>query len=59
MAATWQEAQAVADYIQSVMLEDSLVTSHPVYQPVNDPIEIIQLFDGIAYFKVSFNRFTK
>ena len=49
----------MADYIQSVMLEDSLVTSHPVYQPVNDPIEIIQLFDGIAYFKVSFNRFTK
>ena len=46
----------MADYIQTVMLEDSLVTSHPVYQPVNDPIEIIQLFDGIAYFKVSFNR---
>ena len=34
------------------MVEDSLVSSHPVYQPVNDPIEIAQLFDNIAYVKV-------
>ena len=49
---TWQEAQAVAQDIQGVMVEDSLVSSHPVYQPVNDPIEIAQLFDNIAYVKV-------
>ena len=34
------------------MVEDSLVSSHPVYQPVNDPAEISALFDRITYSKV-------
>ena len=38
--------------MQPVMVEDSLVTSHPVYQSVNDPAEISGLFDYITYDKV-------
>ena len=34
---------------------DGLVTSHPVYQPVNDPGEIDALFDTITYSKVGYN----
>ena len=32
---------------------DALPTSHPVYQEVGDPAEIIQLFDDITYGKVT------
>jgi len=31
---------------------DSLVTSHPIYVPVNHPDEIAEIFDGISYSKV-------
>ena len=32
---------------------DALVTSHPVYVPVNHPDEINEIFDRISYVKVS------
>ena len=32
---------------------DSLVTSHPIYVPVNNPVEIKEIFDAISYGKVS------
>ena len=48
-----QEGQSVAEYTQKVMVEDSLISSHPVYQPVDNPSEIDSMFDSITYDKVS------
>ena len=31
---------------------DGLVTSHPIYVPVNNPDEINEIFDRISYAKV-------
>ena len=45
--------------VQGVMVEDSLVSSHPVYQPVNDPAEISALFDRITYSKVRASTMAK
>ena len=35
------------------IVDDSLPSSHPVYQPVNDPNQIGALFDHISYDKVT------
>ena len=32
---------------------DALVSSHPIYIPVNHPSEIDEIFDSISYSKVS------
>ena len=47
-----QEGQNVGESLQKVMVEDSLISSHPVYQPVTDPADIGSLFDSITYDKV-------
>ena len=44
----------MTDQLQYVMKEDALLSSHPVYQPVNHPDDINQIFDGITYDKVSY-----
>ena len=49
---TFQEAQFVTDAMQDVLQIDGLMSSHPVYQPVNHPDQISQVFDTIAYSKV-------
>ena len=37
----------------SAFAADALVTSHPIYVPVNHPDEINEIFDSISYQKVS------
>ena len=34
-----------------VMTKDSLLTSHPISTPINDPDDIPQFFDSISYDK--------
>lgn len=48
-----QEEQFLVDRLHPVMRLDGLVTSHPVYQTVNDPGEIDALFDTVTYSKVN------
>ncbi|XP_041356302.1 aminopeptidase N-like [Gigantopelta aegis] len=43
--------QFVVEDLQSVFNFDALVTSHPVYVPVNHPDEINEIFDRISYAK--------
>ena len=50
------ETQFVASYLHSVMNEDSLASSRPIYLPVSYTSEITSLFDAITYDKV---RLTK
>ena len=52
MIILYQDDQFVIEDLQRVMRLDGLITSHPVYQPVNDPGEIDALFDTITYAKV-------
>ena len=40
--------------IYSVMTKDSLLTSHAISTPINDPDDIPQFFDSISYDKVSY-----
>lgn len=35
-----------------VMVDDALVTSHPIIVDVSTPAEITSVFDGISYNKV-------
>lgn len=49
----WQEKQFLPDDLHPVLKDDGLATSHPIYQPVNNPTEINQLFDSISYKKVN------
>lgn len=46
----------MVEYLQNVMEPDSLVSSHPVYLTIDDPLSIAQLFDDITYNKVIFYR---
>ena len=46
------ETQFVASYLHSVMNEDSLASSRPIYLPVSYTSEITSLFDAITYDKV-------
>lgn len=45
--------QFVAIEMHDAFEFDCLVTSHPIYSPVNDPDEIAEIFDGISYSKVN------
>lgn len=46
------EKQFVGSTLHSVMVEDSLASSRPVYLPVSYTAEINALFDSITYDKV-------
>ena len=48
----FQFEQFVFD-IYEVFEIDALVTSHPIYVPVDNPDEINEIFDAISYSKVS------
>ncbi|XP_074661523.1 aminopeptidase N-like [Tubulanus polymorphus] len=39
------------DSVFAVMTKDSLITSHPVSAPIEDPDDIVQFFDSISYDK--------
>ncbi|XP_077977799.1 aminopeptidase N-like [Glandiceps talaboti] len=45
------DQQFLTDDLHKVFIVDSLSTSHPVYQTVTTPIEILDNFDMIAYQK--------
>ena len=38
--------------LQDALEFDGLVSSHPIYVPVNNPDEINEIFDTISYSKV-------
>ena len=48
----FQEEEFVVSEMQYVMRLDGLVSSHPIYQPVNLPDELYAIFDAITYYKV-------
>ena len=50
----FQFEQIIFDLYDKVFVDDALVTSHPIYIPVNNPIEIGQIFDAISYEKVMY-----
>ena len=37
----------------SALRADGFASSHPVFVPVQDPDEILEIFDGISYDKVN------
>jgi aminopeptidase N len=45
------EEKFVLNEMQKVMQDDASLTSHPISQPVNQPDEIISVFDAISYKK--------
>ena len=45
--------QFVTDALLRALHEDSLINSHPILVPVDDPAEINEIFDAISYSKVS------
>ncbi|XP_052782181.1 putative aminopeptidase-2 isoform X1 [Mya arenaria] len=48
----WQMwEQFIYDELHLALELDSLVSSHPIYVPVNDPVEIHEIFDTISYSK--------
>ncbi|ELU00955.1 hypothetical protein CAPTEDRAFT_209320 [Capitella teleta] len=50
----WEmENQFVVNSMQYVFALDGLASSHPIYQTVNHPSEISQIFDSITYYKGS------
>lgn len=49
----FQFEQFVVSYMHEVFDMDSLVTSHPIYGPVNTPADMHAIFDFTAYAKVS------
>lgn len=57
----WEmEKQFLTEALHLVMKDDSLATSHPIYQEVHNPVEINELFDSISYEKgASVIRMTK
>ena len=46
-------AQFTSECLQSALMLDSLNSSHPVEVEVDDPLEIVQIFDTISYMKGS------
>ena len=50
---TFQFDQFVVIDLQDVFNFDGLISSHPIYVPVNHPEEISAIFDRISYGKVS------
>lgn len=46
-------SQFVAEAVQTAFNLDSLRASHPIEVPVNDALEIDQIFDAISYLKGS------
>ena len=52
LSVSFQFDQFVFD-LYEVFEMDALVTSHPIYVPVNNPDEINEIFDAISYSKVS------
>ena len=49
----FQFDQFVVADVQDVFNFDGLISSHPLYVPVNHPSEINEIFDRISYAKVS------
>ena len=49
----FQFDQFVVIDLQDVFNFDGLISSHPIYVPVNHPEEISAIFDRISYGKVS------
>lgn len=49
----FQFEQFIVSYMHDVFDMDSLVTSHPIYGPVNTPADMHAIFDFTAYAKVS------
>ncbi|XP_073991593.1 glutamyl aminopeptidase-like isoform X2 [Rhodnius prolixus] len=47
------EALFVANTLQSVLEDDSTLSSHPIIQQVQHPDQITEMFDSISYFKGS------
>lgn len=45
--------QFILNALQSAMYLDCLENSHPINQPVNNPNEVMELFDSISYDKVN------
>ncbi|KAI8740092.1 aminopeptidase N, partial [Biomphalaria glabrata] len=41
----------VVEYMYTALANDGLVSSHPLYVPVNHPDEINEIFDSISYTK--------
>lgn len=52
-----QFEQFVAETTHAAFEFDSLVTSHPIYVPVDNPDEIHEIFDAISYDKVCHFKF--
>ena len=48
----FQFDQFVVGDLQDVFNFDGLISSHPLYVPVNHPDEISEIFDRISYAKV-------
>lgn len=48
---TFQFEQFVVHEVHDAFEFDGLVTSHPIYVPVNNPDEINEIFDRISYAK--------
>jgi len=47
----YMENDLVVDKVQGVMVQDSLASSHPVFQETKTPEQITALFDSITYDK--------
>uniref|UniRef100_T1J0H5 Aminopeptidase N n=1 Tax=Strigamia maritima TaxID=126957 RepID=T1J0H5_STRMM len=51
--AKWKLMDRFIIKMHSVMKDDSLKSSHPVYVPVHNPAQINEIFDSISYIKGS------